>query len=529
MPTPAGNQHTAEWVLNTPNPLNSVERLAGADRRGVLGCAYTTGVDTRWPEQTCLGPELLAINLSGAGGTAANAHMAVYVVKSSTEHFLYIIRGTVAAKYKIDNASVTGNGITLAGECTGIIVTENTDGTVMVSYAMEDDQATTYHNSTAIGTGANDTNSANNEGVKARFFLQAPNSRVIAMGGNGNKQLLQGNVLTGSVNMDASNYADISTIRGPSGIKETGGAIDDQGRIIIGTNYGPYTFNPETGAFRPVIQEQLTSPDDENCRGMRYSTLLGVHIPLRDGARWLKNDTTRSWGVKQFPNNTSPVWGPITAFTPTKDKWLFTGVRDEGGSDTYLVAWRPADDLDTHTERFTPFTIGKLASSAKCLFLEDVGFADGVLTNPMVIGGRDTNALSFLRALTAVPWDDSGYRYAASGTWFGTQMQRQELEVKQPVSFQFETLNCSATQTIQLFVQVDEDARIEVGAPVDSNGIQLIGPQNIPEELAGRRIVPSLDFVTGLSSSSPRVKGNLVMKYTKTPAVVDGQAIEEPR
>ena len=300
MPSRPSGLRTAEWDIVGPNPMNSVEDITQGF--GGLGPAYTTGVDCRWEDEACLGPELLAIDLSGAGGTAANAHMAAYVEKSSSEHFLYIARGTVAAKYKIDDASVTGNGITLSGECTGLIVTQNTDGTVMVSYGMEDDQATAYHNSTAIGTGANDTNSANDEGAKARFFGQAPDNRVVAMGGNGNTQLLQGNVLTGAVDMDASAYADISSMRGPANLKLTGFAMDGNSMIVQGTNYGPYICTtPTAGRGSPNASGWSQQPSRRTTAGVWWrQTSWEFTSPFDRVSRWFKDGVTRSWGVRRF-------------------------------------------------------------------------------------------------------------------------------------------------------------------------------------------------------------------------------------
>lgn len=508
-----------EWDISGPCPINSIQD----GPQGELGPAYTLSVDTRSRNAAVLGPLLNNLTLV-ADGTPATSHAAAYVEFSSSVHLLYVIGGTDPSKIKIDDWSVIDPGVSLAEAPTSIIITESANGTKEVSYGFD---GNTDYQVTDI-TATTDTASANNETKEVRIFgRDDKNNRVIGLGGQDNQQLIQGNVLTGSVTMDASNWADIATVPGPADLKFTGITTDDTGALLLGTNYGVYLFDTDTGTFRPLMLESLKSPDDNNGRGMTYGSLFGAHIPLRHGSRYVKGGQTKTWGVTRFEGNQSPVYGVSTALTPTDSQWTFEAVYNATDDLTYLMAWRPLVYGDGHNERLTPFTIGVLASGVECKFLHDVGTANGAISREAIVGGRDTNAFYFLRHMdTDFPWEDSSYKFAASGTWFGTEFRGDPQIDKIIHGFEFEAAGCSANQTLQMKVSVDGATAVNVGASITGNGLRR---PRAPERTRGWRITPSIAFATSASTASPRIEGKLRMYYEPVPRESDGRPFEPTR
>lgn len=500
----------AEWRLDTPH-LCSFERPYDGESEGFLGIEYGTGVDSRWGDLR-LGPLLTTLTLSthDGGNTPANANGAVTSGGMNATVFLYVIRGTPVAKVKISDMTLVNPGtlINLAEAGTSIIRTKTAAGTEEIAIGMA---GTAYRVITTVANaGVADTHSANGASQKARILAQGPDRRVVAIDG----LTVKANILAGTVTMNSPNWQQITTL--DKDLTPTGFGTDAD-YWVLGTSDGPYMLDPTTKEFYPLIPE--LDLNTENCRGMTNWFPMGLIIPLSFGTRYQWNGSGESIGPEVYAQNTSPVTGRTTGIATTA-KWMYWAQYNPVTTDTYLLACRPRELGDWHPYPLSFYTVGKLTTTVSN-FLKHLG-TEGGRTNPTTVGGHGSNLFYWQEGRTARQPDDTNYTYAASGTAHLTEMRRAPHRWKVPRFIEFETANCSSTQTVTVKLSVDGGTAFQVGATITSNGMQRIA---VKADTHGWRIKPQIDFATASSSASPTIVGPFRMYYDFEPMRVDGVAL----
>lgn len=510
MPTD-GQQGVATWQPWGPMGQSFEDTSAGT---GFLGVDYTTNADTRWWGTACLGPLINTVTLSTYDAhTPITTNGGARSQGMNASEFLYLIRGRDFAKLKLSDMTISDPGFQLSENATSTLYTKTDAGTEEISFFMT---GTNYEVITAVANaGSADTHSTNTGSAKFTIAGTAPD-RIVGMLG----QTVKGNVLTGSVTMAAPNWVTVTTLKGEP-ITPTGFAMDED-YWVLGTSNGPYVLDSTQLKFFPVIPE--IDNDSVNCAGMTTWTFMGVLIPLRDGPRLQRLGSQKSWGTRKFRFNTSPIRGRMTAGAGST-AWFYTAYYDDIAGDTHLLAWRPRQDGDATSAEFVAFPIAKFAST-QCKYLEYIGTANGARTNPTLVGGYGTNAFYMTIGLGDREIDDTGYRYASSGSLYLTEMRREPHWWKDLDYIEFETANCSATQTITVKVAIDGGTAAQIGAAITSNGLQRIRFPNTGD-WKGRRLKLQMDFATGSSSASPQVQGEIKVGFHYRPLVVDGVTVEE--
>ena len=528
----------ADWRLDG-SQLHSYEDISGGE--GYLGLEYTDSTDGRWADIHCLGPEIkhdYDLTTYDSTNTIANANGCA-IVKPSTITYIYVIRGEVPAKLRASTMALINGGVVLSEAATDVIATVSANGNVQVSFGF--DGNTTYHVITTVGA-TTDTASANNESAKRRVFAHG-NDRIWGGGGYGHTRTIAGNILSGSVDMDASAWADFSTVNSSSSLATGGTAATitgiemDGNAIIIGTSAGPVLLDDKSGSLFPMIPELAASPDLANCVHMRKWSFLGVIIPLRTGTRWHRGETGRSFGLRTFKRNTSPVQGYTTAVAVDEHR-IWTAEYNEIDDLTYIVQWEPPAEGDGYSDRdLIPQVIAKLAPGVECHFLEYIGTLDGERTNPLLIGGYDTSIFSTIIGRTAREIDDANYRFATSGTTYLTELRRHPHMIKDLEAVEFEAASTSATETITVGFQIDgATAQTLAGHSTDDNGDIINGPvvtdgarrlvflddSGKPLTWAnGRRIKPQIALASGANTTTPQLQGIFRLYYRLRPVLTD--------
>lgn len=345
-----------------------------------------------------------------------------------------------------------------------------------------------------------DTIAENSAGEPSRIFGQ-DSKQVIALAGN----TVRTNILLGAVTMDAPNWQLVSTLTGRrNATKFTGFAVD--GNLwIAGTNDGPQYIEEHEGEFNPLIPEIELS--DENCRQMTTWYPMGVVIPLRDGIRYSQALSGESWGPERFLGNSSAVQGYPTG-VGTSLKWLVTAIYNEVTGVTWLVAWRPRQAGDSHPYPFSPYVIGKVPSSAVARFVQYVGYADGRRTTPAWIAGRNDGACWWLDGRTSRFIDDTSYRFALSGTTYGSELYL-DGTLADIEAVEFMTANCTASRTVTPKISIDGGASYISLAAQTTNGFHRVlavsGGVPLSTLQGAYRIKEAHDFATNVNTSAPQI------------------------
>lgn len=501
----------AEWETSGA-ALNVLEPYEG----GRLSVGYTQNVDTRFTEHILLGPLVNDVDCSSAGGTTASANGAALSHGMNATEYIYVIRGTKWAKIQLSNMSLISDGTetALSEKANGILYTESSNGTEEISIGMA---GTAYQVITAVSGGATDTHSANNETQVIRVFgrMGGEASKPRIAGGNG--QTVLQNTLESTTTMDGSSWQTRATL--PGDVTPTGIALDGT-FWIIGTDEGPYYLNNDFQVFTPLITE--IGKDSDNCRVMQHYTFLGLLINLSTGSRYMRAVTEgRSFGPEVYDGNTSPVQGRMSGFAAT-ERWGYMAIKNDVEDDVYICAIRPRQLGDWHGNPVSFYPIIHF-SNTDCEFLAFTDKAGG-RTNPTLVGGKDSDVFWITLGRIAHEHDDGNYRFATSGTWYGTEMRRDPLYDKYPEAFELETEDCDSNKTVQVKISVDGGTAVDCGAPITRNGLQRV---KIPSRLHGRRLQPVLEFSSNSSTATPKVYGNLRMKYQQHPVKVDGKAFLE--
>lgn len=480
-----------------------------------LSLDHTEDLDSRWGEELWLGPALNNVDLSAVGGTTADTSGFADSGGMNATVFLYAIRGTKPAKIRISDWTVqTANLLTLGAAATDIIKTKSANATEEISIAIGDGAA--YRVITAVGNfDAADTESANDESYKAlKFFEAYPSNTIAALGaGTGTpSNLVAANEISGTTTMDGSAWATKVVLT--SDMVFQSGVLDGI-FWAVGTDRGIYVVDSQFLKFKPLIPTQGRS--EWNCFTTHNSPFWGALFTTTSGVRYMRTiHDSRSIGPEFITNNTSPVQGPITGMAGDGE-WDYANVYNVVTGDTYLCAFRPrvpGEPSSTGTPaswyslRKYPTSNGSKRSNA----LFNLDTRGGELTNPVLVSGNGPD-LSYITKGRVRRWmDDANYTFATSGTATLTELRMPSgmRGVINRVGFRAE--NLATTRTIQLKISVDGGTAVDVGAPLSFQTTDQWHWIDVPDRLAGHRILPSLAFV-GTSGSSPRTVGDLVMEY----------------
>ena len=551
----SGGLAVAEWDLNRVG-CDSFEDIAGSGI-GCLGIDYGDNTDARWVGVHTIGPLINTLTLPATdahsatplGGTGllgstfylgpalANATangLAQMYSSAAIATYGYVPHGQYVAKIRLSDMTIYDSQLILPTNATDIVRTQAVDGSVAqeVAIGMGDTEPYWVLQQGGLATPpAKDVWNPNSGNIPARGFNVAPDGRAVALYSN----LVRANALTGTVTMRAPNWQTIATIPGEQ-IRLNSVAFD--GNLwVVGASNGPLLLDDEQGEFFPIFGKAIDN-DNVNCLRLAEWYALGVIVPLRDGTRYQRGGIGESWGIERFGRNTSGVQGRALAHAGST-KWLYQALYNDITGHTYIIAWRPAQIGDGHSNPMTPFTIARF-SSLRCDFLSYIGTVNGERTNPTLMGGYGNNAFWMTIGRSAREIDDSNYRFATgnpAGTAYLTELRRYPEIIKDLERVEFETSHCSATQTVTVAIAVDGgSANVISGAYSSGNvingivntdgfhDIRLIddASPNAPLSWAtGRRIKPELRFRTGVNTDAPRIEGTLRLYYRWRPLMVN--------
>lgn len=492
----------ATWVdWQTWGPIYNVRAPWG----GFLSCSYTDGIDTRWGDGTtgliCKGPAFTAIDCSGVGGTAANANSAAISGLLSSHYYVYVSRGTIAAKIRISDMTVMAqHPATLSERCTYLFAVTEASGTIVMVECMA---ATAYRVRTPVAPASTDTVATNSASQIIRVGGVAPD-RVAGFTG----QSALGNILSSTTTMTAPNWKGVGTYRAP--ITPTGFALvgDLWG---WGTDRGLLMNNARLGRFdMTAVRLDL---DADNCRAMFKTpwSSIGTLVPLRRMIRSQDGPYDRRVGPESWVENDTPVQGKMMGADADAD-WGIATIYNPLTTNTYVVAFRPSQPGDWHGNPLSWYVL-RVQSNASEL-VKNVG-TFGVRTQPAWITGDGSNVRYMNAGLTQRWIDDTGYTYeTATQTWYGTELEAPpgfEFIVK---GAKFEALQCSATSTIACSVAVKGGTAHLLGTATE-NGETLMP---CADPLRGRRIQPRIAMASSSAATTPILKGKLSLALVLVPA-----------
>lgn len=503
--------YAVEWDLNG-SAFHSVQ-----DASGYLGTDYTQNVDHRWRGiGLVLGPKLNSLDLSAAGGTAANANGQAEITVSGTD-IAYIIRGTKWCKVKLSDMSIISDGTeTALGEAaTSVLYVKSANGSERMVFGMAD---TIFRIITSFATGATDTHSAHTGSKKYRIFgYGTPSNTLVGLGkGSGTPEnVVESVALTGTVVPNSATFAGRATIAGRE-FTFTGFARDGN-FWIVGTSDGPYYLDSDFSEFRPLIPE--LGINVAHCANMLETSFFGTLIPLANGLRQSRYLSGQSIGVEKWPGNRSPVLPPVTGIAAGGEKWFYTWHRNAITSASYLVAWRPVEAGDDHANPFTPFVVGYTTSVVGyCRYID----TRGGRTLPTFMAGRDTDALYWGDGRTAAFPDDTSYQYESSGTWYGTEMRTRTMS--DLVGWEIIGGTYNATNYAVVSVRLDGRETIQLGGPVNSYGNDGVYRYMLPanESIKGMQVRPQI-ALTGSGTTNTPVVPRFRLLFKNLPTMVDGR------
>lgn len=507
-----GKVYSATWETTGPSFLSNEDTRYG---QGRLGIDYTLNMDSRW-SVLCLGPLINTLNLTPAGGTAANTNGIALSEGMNATKYIYLIRGTKWAKVQASNMTLISNDTetALAERATGILYTKNAAGTEEISVFMN---GTAYRVITTVSAGATDTHSANNETIINRAGNYGwPGNTILAGGG----QVIRHNVLTGSVGMDASAWQTRATLVGESLVITS--VVLDGDKVLVGTNNGPYYFDNDFRDFRPLIQEISTDPDNKACSAMTTWFPVGVLVNLKKALYRTKNSVGSSCGPEVYPANESPIQGYFTALWGS-ERWLYGALYNPGTDKTHILAGHvPTEGEPFQDKLLSWFPIATLGDGVECEALRDIETYGG-RANATMVGGHDDDLFWFTQGRLAREIDDANYLFSPSGSAYFTELRRERHLDKYPVGLELETTGCDAGKTVTVYMAADGGSYEQVGSPITTNGIQRI---HIPagDNFHGSRLKIRVDAVTDSSSSSPKVLPGMTLFFRMAEREIDGSA-----
>lgn len=509
----------AEWHLDTPMG-NSVEE----GDPGLLSTDYTINVDTRFRGTVGLGPLVTTIDLAQSSETAANANgMAFSRSMSSTREYGTVIRGTKVGKVRLDTrAQVADSSMTAFAERARHILYSKTAAGDEEQVVGLDNAA--YRACTTMGDTGGDTWAQNADAVFNRIHGHAGSDnaagQVAGFGRSGSTgtamNTARQNILSGTVTMTNGTWVTRATLSGEA-ITFTGFAMDGD-FWIVGTSRGPMYLDSNFQRFRLLIE----GLDDSlvNCHGMISIPFLGpaVVVPLQRSLRAIRSLQSESIGIETYRNNLSPVQGTYTGGATASELWMYLPVKNPYTDDVFICAARPRQQGDPHNNVLSYYPIIRVEDK-DCEFIEYAGTRGGV-TNPTVYFGVDDDVAWFTEGQSNRFPVDATCTYAASGTWYGTQLRRDPEKGKKPSSFDFTAADCTSTETLTLSITIEDwqgvERTVQVGPPVTKNGFHRLWLREA-DAVDARRITPSIAFARGgTTTATPRIEGVLGMEYELT-------------
>ena len=534
-PSPGVSLQYMEWELDGPH-FNSFERIAPGESQGYLGTDYTDNIDTRFAGQMRLGPALNHVDLSGTGGTGANTNCWTRSYDMNATEFLYIGRGTKFSKVQPANGlswtRVTEASAALAENIISLLFTRTPGGTREISIGM---RTTAYRVITAVANaGSNDTHSANASSIINSVMILGPDRVFGAQDvAAATAATLRGNILTGAVTMAASAWATNATLPGHNvKINSLGTDINF---VVVGMTRGPQMLDANYNQFRDLSQE--IDNNAFNCAAMGNWQPYGLTYSLPFGTRTQYAGQSVSDGPENFPNNSSPVGLRMTAIT-SLDRWQYRAYYNEVTGVTYLVAGRPRQANDPHSNPMSFYCINKMTGTVKVNFLGNPGTFDGLLTKAAIIGGYDTD-MFFFYAPPTVYASTAAEDYVRDGTWYGTESRRDSQLLKDVFAFELTTgLSDALDNRITLGLAVDSSASYTtltgtlldgssnaVNGLIYTSGFHRILPitdAGVPATgFSGRALKPSIRFEHALTSTvaGPSASNKLRILYRPRPII----------
>lgn len=507
----------------------SKEDIRGGE--GSLGTDYTENVDTRFTD-TVLGPLVTSIDCSGADaagggsvGTPATARSMCTSGAINSPEKLLVARGTKLAAIQLTdftqllNGSMEGAGAPYAEAVLEVLYTKAADADEQVSILFDN---TIYRVLEDIPETGGFTAGANNESHKYRYIFEGQSDSAAtsylglgrADGTPANQ--VQLNVLSGATDMDASAWQDIGTISDEGDF--TGGAMLGRFPLIARSN-GAYLMDQDAQRFRNVTPGVALDSDGNQGYGTAMVSLFGgsVFVPLERSLRIFPiGEQAHSIGPETFPYNTSPVRGRWGRPCET-DRWVYWPVYNVENDDSWIVAVRRRLPGDGHMNEFSFFPIA-FFDGKESKVMHHTG-KKGSQARNVIFAGYDSDVAYFMEGKQDQFPQDTGYPYAAAGTLYGTELQRQPDRFKTITRVIFETAGCSSTETLSVDIIAPNMAAtateetIRFGGTVTQNRhVELVPPQG---GFQAYRFYPKLSFARGgTTTNSPKLKfGRLIVEY----------------
>ncbi len=469
-----------------------------------LGTAWTDGVDTRWEGLICLPPGRTAVDISSEG-TSANVNCEAVVMDSSGNPYIYISRGTGLAKVEPSTMALITGGSPPAAQGARIVCllpTKAPNGNWQLS---QFDGSNSYKVRTTIASNRADTSSNNDQSSSMKVAYAADGDHNVW--GVENKSTTKGwtvrrNVLSTSVNMDASNWLDVSSLT--AGAAPTGLSISDN-ILIIGTDHGPMIMRTDTGEFVSIIAR--VSQDANNCRAMKFVDWLGVIMGVGNQIRVQRGAQGARIGPSLWKGNDGNIQGKLQGIAFDMD-YIYCAIRNAVAGKTYFLAAKPgsgSDGLDW-------YCIG--SQTEDCEFMADWGNVEGDRTQPIIGAGKGTDAFWYALKGRTPRWiDDSNYVYDSGTdyTWYGTELRLAKPARIVGVSGEGQGITSARTVKIQ--------ARV-MGSGGTSESHDLLGlttpgafvkPLPINNRPQGTRIRPQMVLRTDSAAASPQFVGELTL------------------
>ena len=513
---------SAKWDPSTP-AFNSYENGAP------LTTDYNLNTDGRFPGILQLGPLLTTIALNAADGAApsvTNVKRGVFSESMETEDYLAVIRGKRLATVATSTRTLTSDGTATAFSDNAVWIhfSKAEAGTEFLSVPLTGTGI--EQEVTAIG-GASYTFTANNESIINRVLgsntSRDAGGQVFGLGVTASvENTVRSNSITGAVTPDASAWVERSLLTGPN-VTFTGIAWWNN-FIYVGTNNGPYYVNDDFQAFQLRIPEAANAASANNCSGMFAWSKLGVVIPMERETRLFVGPDGVRMGPEAFDNNTSIVRGRITG-GDANELWAMVPVYNPFTDQTFLCAIRPrmGKENSIHRAPVSYFPIAKLTDGHECQMVKWAG-TKGSVANGTWYCGDDDDLVWFVEGKTDRFPDDTALTYAASGTWYGTEIRRDPDKEKKPVCLIFETANCAVSnETVTVnFRYIDRTGTARTttgGVTVTTNGKQII-PWPKDMEFWATRFRPEIALARGATTTNtPRVIGDFEVIWEERDAM----------